>query len=60
MSSNMADFARDVATTNGANVSAGGLNLGPVSGNNVHLESQTVPQDRAIQLPPGVASIKTE
>lgn len=56
----MADFARDVATTNGENVSVGGLNLGPVSGNNVHLESQTVSQDRAIQLPPGVASIKTE
>ena len=60
MSSNMADFARDVATTNGENVSVGGLNLGPVSGNNVHLESKTVSQDRAIQLPPGVASIKTE
>lgn len=60
MSSNMADFARDVATTNGGNVSVGGLNLGPVSGNNVHLEGQTVSQDRAMQLPPGVASIKTE
>lgn len=50
----------DAASSNGENASVSGLNLGRTSGNNVHLESQTVSKDGGVQLPPGVASIKTE